>query len=81
MYFLKQCPRCNGDLAAGSDQYGDYVSCLQCGLCEDVSIGASGSPTIDPKPVNPSVAAVLSRDGYRINALQPASGRLPVGAH
>ena len=34
--FLKQCPRCNGDVGIGSDQYGSYVHCLQCGYMKDV---------------------------------------------
>jgi hypothetical protein len=31
MFWLKSCPRCNGDLYEGKDKYGRYVSCLQCG--------------------------------------------------
>ncbi len=34
--FLKQCPRCSGDLSADSDQYGSYVHCLQCGYMADI---------------------------------------------
>lgn len=36
MFWLKQCPRCNGDLVAESDHFGSFVSCMQCGLCRDV---------------------------------------------
>ena len=25
------CPRCHGDLIDGSDQYGSYLACFQCG--------------------------------------------------
>ena len=32
MFWLKGCPRCCGDLYADQDQYGSFVSCLQCGL-------------------------------------------------
>ena len=81
MYFLKQCPRCNGDLTTDSDQYGDFVSCLQCGLCKDIAIGASDSPTVDLTPNRTSIAGALSREGYRINALRPASGRLLAATH
>ena len=80
MYFLKQCPKCSGDLAIDSDQYGDFVSCLQCGLCKDIAIGASESPTVGLTPIQPSVAAASSREGYRIKALHPASGRLLAAA-
>ena len=31
MYWMKSCPRCEGDLFDGSDIYGRYVSCMQCG--------------------------------------------------
>ena len=34
--FLKQCPRCSGDLSTDSDQYGSYVHCLQCGYTADI---------------------------------------------
>ncbi len=34
--FLKQCPRCSGDLSSDSDQYGRYVHCLQCGYVADI---------------------------------------------
>ncbi|MBI2912490.1 MAG: hypothetical protein HYY03_01060 [Chloroflexi bacterium] len=30
-YWLKQCPRCRGDLRQESDIYGYYISCVQCG--------------------------------------------------
>lgn len=35
--FLKQCPRCSGDLGTDSDQYGGYVHCLQCGYMADIN--------------------------------------------
>ena len=28
---FKACPRCHGDLMDGSDQFGSYLSCIQCG--------------------------------------------------
>ena len=31
MIYFKECPRCNGDLHDGSDTYGTYLTCLQCG--------------------------------------------------
>ena len=72
MYLLKQCPKCNGDLTTDRDRYGQFVSCMQCGHCEDIEIGASGSPVVGLK----SVQLASSREGYRINALRPPSERL-----
>ncbi len=31
MFWLKCCPRCEGDLYEEKDTYGRYVACLQCG--------------------------------------------------
>lgn len=31
LFHLKACPKCGGDLIDGQDNYGAYVSCLQCG--------------------------------------------------
>lgn len=77
MYFLKQCPRCSGDLVIDSDQHGDFVSCLQCGLCRDIQVMAYGSPIIHTDPVHLSRTTALSDEGYRINALHPQVDRLP----
>ena len=30
-YWLKECPRCHGDLREESDIHGKYVACVQCG--------------------------------------------------
>ena len=76
MYFLKQCPRCNGDLATDSDKYGEFVSCLQCGYCKDIQAAASESPVFNPNPAPLSRAAALSKEGYRKSALHPQSGQL-----
>jgi len=37
MFWFKKCPRCSGDLHEESDQYGSYVSCVQCGFCRDTT--------------------------------------------
>ncbi len=43
--FLKQCPRCSGDLGTNNDQYGSYVHCLQCGYMADFKqLSANGVP-------------------------------------
>lgn len=31
MYWLKGCPRCNGDLQGEEDRFGRYLACIQCG--------------------------------------------------
>ena len=31
MFWLRSCPRCNGDLTENQDWYGRYVDCVQCG--------------------------------------------------
>ncbi len=77
MYFLKQCPRCNGDLVTDSDQYGEFVSCLQCGYCKDIQAAASGSLVSQTQPVQSARAAALSKEGYRITALHGAPARQP----
>jgi hypothetical protein len=30
-FWLRACPKCNGDLEAKSDITGPYVECMQCG--------------------------------------------------
>ena len=47
MYWFKQCPRCSGDLVVENDQYGIFVSCMQCGMCKDVA-----SEQIDPAQIS-----------------------------
>ena len=36
MMYFKGCPKCQGDLFAGEDMHGDYVSCAQCGYLRDL---------------------------------------------
>ena len=31
MFWLKRCPKCQGDLHGDRDMHGSYVACLQCG--------------------------------------------------
>ena len=35
MVWLKECPRCRGDLYLNKDTYVWYRKCLQCGYLED----------------------------------------------
>jgi hypothetical protein len=30
MFWLKACPKCQGDLYNGKDAYGSFISCMQC---------------------------------------------------
>jgi hypothetical protein len=36
MIWLKECPRCQGDLILDQDHYGKYRTCLQCGYLRDL---------------------------------------------
>ena len=38
MIKLRGCPKCHGDLYAGKDIYGEYLSCIQCGRYFDVAV-------------------------------------------
>ena len=39
MMYSKKCPKCHGDLIAGEDIHGRYVSCIQCGFLKDDTPG------------------------------------------
>ncbi len=72
MYWLKQCTKCGGDLASNSDQYGPYISCMQCGQYRDIEIKEAVSPVIALASAQPSAVAVLIREGYR-STTRPSS--------
>ena len=36
MLLFKACAKCHGDMQIGSDFYGDYKQCLQCGMIVDI---------------------------------------------
>ena len=42
MIKLKACPKCHGDLYLERDQYGRYMSCLQCGYLMELLGDLSG---------------------------------------
>ena len=45
MIWLKECPRCQGDLILDQDQYGRFKTCVQCGYLRDVvEISVSVAP-------------------------------------
>ena len=53
MIWFKGCPRCSGDMFHDSDQYGQFVTCAQCGFSKDVA-GSSSDPMrfiVEPLPV------------------------------
>ena len=50
MFWLKECPRCSGDLYKDHDQYGSFVTCMQCGLTRDVSRRVGGTLEISAEP-------------------------------
>ena len=43
MIYFGACPKCHGDVTLNRDGYGRFLSCLQCGLLQDV---ASNSPVM-----------------------------------
>ena len=44
MMYLKECPKCHGDLYLGEDIHGQYVSCIQCGYLRDLPVEAAQTP-------------------------------------
>jgi len=36
MLLSKRCPKCGGNLIVGSDYYGRYATCMQCGRALDL---------------------------------------------
>lgn len=35
-FSFKSCPRCKGDMQRSSDEYGEFLSCCQCGYHADI---------------------------------------------
>ena len=42
MFWFKLCPRCTGDLFDDRDQYGSYITCMQCGFSKDMPSHRTG---------------------------------------
>ena len=55
MVWLKECPRCLGDLFLEEDHYGKFKTCIQCGYMSDLVEGV-----VDDKPL---LAATIGADG------------------
>ena len=72
MIWLKRCPRCPGDLFEQNDQYGIFVTCMQCGFSKDVhdKLGDSDEVNVDPVPA-PVVPKYEARKRHRL----PHGGR------
>jgi hypothetical protein len=51
MFWFKHCPRCSGDLFEDRDQYGPFITCMQCGFAKDVAKTHQGVLVITSKPV------------------------------
>jgi hypothetical protein len=63
--WLKSCPKCGGDLSEDRDQYGPYISCVQCGHylteAEEVLLRYASRPRTNspaPQPIQSPRAAV-----------------------
>jgi DNA-directed RNA polymerase subunit M/transcription elongation factor TFIIS len=54
MFWLKKCPRCQGDLISESDVHGSFISCLQCGhmltAAEEAALRQQASSTTERRP-------------------------------
>ncbi len=68
MYWLKSCPKCQGDLCLEQDHYGAFKTCLQCGYLREL-IDRSGNPV-------PAVQALQMKRSPRKLGVP----RLPVAA-
>ena len=44
MMYLKECPKCQGDLYLGEDIHGQYLSCIQCGYLRDLPVEVAQAP-------------------------------------
>ena len=49
MVWLKECPRCQGDLFLDQDYYGKFKTCIQCGYMRDL---AAGVAVKNPRPAD-----------------------------
>ena len=52
MFWFKRCPRCSGDLFEETDQFGIFVTCLQCGFSKDIHdpMVEPGAVSLEPVP-------------------------------
>ncbi len=57
MIKLKACPKCHGDMTLGKDQYGSYLSCLQCGSIKELTEVSLAQEAKQPVPETEKMAA------------------------
>ena len=64
MFWLKSCPRCNGDLHLVREVGESYVSCLQCGriLTAEQEVALPGFPQPAQRPIRFRAKARPSRE-------------------
>lgn len=62
MFWLKSCPKCDGDLYGDRDQYGPYISCVQCGHYLTEAEGVLLRYTSRPRESSPPLSASKSRE-------------------
>ena len=65
MLYLKQCPRCKGDLCQSSDSFGEYMSCLQCGYSRDLGTGPLAEMVSGAQAKAIQSSAAFATDGIR----------------
>ena len=65
MFWFKLCPRCSGDLYEDRDQYGRFITCMQCGLTRDVLNCEGSVMVISSGPVPVPVAPISDGTKHR----------------
>ena len=63
MFWLKGGPCCCGDLYIDRDQYGSFVSCLQCSLNRELASQPGEPLQLAPKPSLPAPLPQWHIDG------------------
>ena len=60
MFWIKLCPRCHGDLFDDCDQYGSFITCIQCGFSKDVLADTVGTSLVTTELVPAPVASAAN---------------------
>ena len=58
MFWFKLCPRCTGDLFEDRDQYGSFITCMQCGFSKDIPAENLGTFVVNNDPMPAPIAPV-----------------------
>lgn len=64
MFWLKQCPRCSGDLISERDAFGSFITCMQCGLSKDIKGEKVDPSQISMEPI-PTPTVPQTESGVR----------------